>query len=98
MALTQDEQDQLLALVRKIDTKEEALPFYNHMRDLVRQFTDIEASQVKRQLRVGDRVWFDAKTRGIVRGTVVKINPTTVKVRADGGVNWKVYPTFLHAE
>lgn len=43
-------------------------------------------------------MWFDAKTRGIVRGTITKINSKNVAVKADSGTNWKVYPTFLNHE
>jgi hypothetical protein len=52
----------------------------------------------RRQLRIGQRVQFDAKGRyyhGPVFGVVVKINPKTIKVMADSGVMWKVSPTFL---
>jgi preprotein translocase subunit YajC len=46
-------------------------------------------------LRVGDTVTFDAKTRGIVTGKVTKINKKTVKVKATNGVLWTVTPSLL---
>lgn len=96
MALTKDEQDQLLALVLKIETKAEAMPLYNHVRHLVRDLSSDEAAAKKRQFTVGDKVWFDAKTRGIVRGTITKIMTKNVKVKADSGMSWTVFPTFLN--
>lgn len=44
------------------------------------------------------RVWFDAKTRGIVHGKIVKVNGKTIKVLADNGVKWTVSPEVLHHE
>ena len=49
---------------------------------------------VKTGLRVGDTVRFDAKSRGIQTGRVIKINPTRVKVQA-GTVMWNVSPQLL---
>ena len=49
---------------------------------------------VKTSLRVGDTVRFDAKSRGIQTGRVIKINPTRVKVQA-GTVMWNVSPQLL---
>lgn len=46
-------------------------------------------------LAVGDSVEFDAKTRGMIRGMVTKINRKSVKVCTLDGVNWKVSPSFL---
>jgi hypothetical protein len=45
-------------------------------------------------LRVGDTVRFDAKSRGIQTGQVIKINPTRVKVQA-GNITWNVSPQLL---
>lgn len=48
------------------------------------------------QIRPGDRVEFDAKTRGYIRGVVTKVNTKTVQVRADGsGTIWKVHASLL---
>jgi hypothetical protein len=46
-------------------------------------------------LLIGDKVSFDAKTRGIIKGTVVKVNHKTVSVLADGGMRWKVSASLL---
>ena len=98
MALTPEERNQLINLVNKISTKAEATELFNHARNMIRTVRDAEANAVKRQIRVGDRVWFDAKTRGIIHGVVVKIMPKNVKVKADSGMNWKVFPSLLNAE
>ena len=44
-----------------------------------------------RSLNVGDTVTFDAKTRGVITGTVTKVNIKTVLVKCNRtGLNWKV--------
>lgn len=50
------------------------------------------------QFRVGDKVWFDGKTRGIIRGTITKMNAKSAKVVTDAGMMWTVSPTFLNKE
>lgn len=60
----------------------------------------LEAARMRRDylsktsLRVGDTVRFDAKSRGIQTGQVIKINPTRVKVQA-GNIIWNVSPQLL---
>ena len=54
------------------------------------------ARQESRKFTVGDRVSFDAKTRGIITGEITKVNRKTVKVKADGvGFMWVVSPSLL---
>jgi hypothetical protein len=43
----------------------------------------------------GDRVIFDAKTRGIITGTFMKLNQKNAKVKADSGAVWTVAPMHL---
>lgn len=50
------------------------------------------------QFKVGDRVWFDGKTRGIIRGKITKMNAKSAKVVTDTGVMWTVSPTLLSKE
>jgi len=59
-----------------------------------------EAIRIRRtnMFRLEQRVWFDAKTRGIVHGKITKINGKTFKVQADNGVTWTVSPQVLHHE
>jgi hypothetical protein len=59
---------------------------------------EIVSMRLQMQFRVGDKVWFDAKTRGIVRGTVIKMNAKSAKIRTDLGVAWTVSPQFLQKD
>lgn len=45
-------------------------------------------------LKIGDQVQFDAKTRGVKTGILIKKNPKTFQVLV-GSVTWKVSPTLL---
>ena len=45
-------------------------------------------------MRVGSTVQFDAGTRGIIRGQVVKINSKRTKVKA-GAMTWNVSHSLL---
>lgn len=47
--------------------------------------------------KTGDKVWFDAKNRGIIYGTFVKLKQKNAEVRSDSGVTWTVGPAALHA-
>lgn len=60
-----------------------------------KQLIAMAAENVTDDLRVGDAVWFDAKSRGVIRGKVKKINTKTVKVTADNGVEWTVHATLV---
>lgn len=51
----------------------------------------------KRHFRVGQRVRFDAKHRGMVTGIIIKMNPKTIRVLTDTGGLWRVSPTYLKA-
>jgi len=54
------------------------------------------ARQTARTLMVGDTVSFDAKTRGVITGTVTKINTKTVQVRCNRTQGlWKVTASIL---
>ena len=54
------------------------------------------ARSATRSLMVGDTVSFDAKTRGIITGTVTKINTKTVQVRCNRTQGlWKVTASVL---
>jgi len=45
-------------------------------------------------LKIGDTVSFDAKTRGVKTGTLIKKNTKTFQVLV-GSTTWKVSPTLL---
>ena len=54
------------------------------------------ARQTARALTVGDTVSFDARTRGVITGTVTKINTKTVQVRCNRTQGmWKVTASML---
>jgi len=54
------------------------------------------ARQSARSLMVGDTVSFDAKTRGVITGQVIKINTKTVQVRCNRTQGlWKVSASML---
>ncbi len=44
----------------------------------------------------GNEVWFDAKRRGIIHGTIIKMNLKSAKVKAKDGMVWNVTPALLH--
>lgn len=48
--------------------------------------------------KAGDRVFFDTKNRGIVKGVFLKQNQKNAKVQADGGAIWTVTPHLLQAD
>lgn len=51
-------------------------------------------NKAKSDLKIGDEVQFDAKSRGLKRGILIKKNPKTFQVLI-GSVTWKVSPTLL---
>lgn len=51
-------------------------------------------SKQKSELMLGDEVTFDAKSRGIKVGILIKKNPKTFQILV-GSVTWKVSPTLL---
>lgn len=59
---------------------------------------EVISMKLRFEFRVGDKVWFDAKTRGIIKGTIIKMNAKSAKVRTDTGVAWTVSPQFLQKD
>ena len=51
-------------------------------------------NKAKSDLKIGDEVQFDAKSRGVKRGILIKKNPKTFQILV-GSVTWKVSPTLL---
>jgi len=69
----------------------------NQVMEAIKMQRTFNAQKVARALTVGDTVSFDAKTRGVITGTVTKINPKTVQVLAlqpHTGL-WKVTASVL---
>lgn len=68
----------------------------NTIINLIKERQRVIARQESLKFNIGDKVTFDAKSRGIVSGTVTKVNRKTVKVKADGvGFMWIVSPELL---
>lgn len=50
------------------------------------------------QFKYGDRVWFDAKNRGIIKGKFIKQMSKNAEVLSDTGMKWRVAPSYLCAD
>jgi len=70
------------------DTMRQALHIFNLRQRYLQSLTAMT-------FRKGQRVEFDARSRGIVKGVITKINTKSVKVLADSGMKWNVSPMFL---
>lgn len=46
----------------------------------------------------GVRVRFNSKNSGVVCGSIVKVNPKNLKVKADNGLMWNVAKTLVTAD
>ena len=68
----------------------------NQVVEAIKLKRTFNARQTARTLTVGDTVSFDARTRGVITGTVTKINTKTVQVRCNRtqGI-WKVTASML---
>lgn len=64
--------------------------------DLVRARRSMISREVRSSFSVGDAVFFNDKRGMKVTGTILKINPKTIRVSTPGGL-WKVSPTLLKA-
>jgi hypothetical protein len=64
---------------------------------MIKARQSIIAQETASSLNVGDVVEFDAKTRGVIVGEILKINQKSVQVKQRGGRGaiWKVYPSLL---
>jgi len=60
--------------------------------EMVKRHKSAEQDKV---MRLGREVKFDAKTRGVIKGTIEKINTKTVKVRATTGMLWTVSKNLI---
>jgi hypothetical protein len=68
----------------------------NQVAEAIKLQRTYNARTATRSLMVGDTVSFDAKTRGIITGTVEKINIKTVQVRCNRTQGlWKVTASML---
>jgi len=69
----------------------------NTIIELVKERQRSLAREEARTFEIGDKVTFDAKTRGIVEGIVTKINRKNLKVKQTNGLKlmWTVHPSLL---
>ena len=68
----------------------------NQVVEAIKLQRTFNARTATRSLMVGDTVTFDAKTRGIITGQVIKINTKTVQVRCNRTQGlWKVTASAL---
>jgi hypothetical protein len=66
--------------------------------DIVKVRRNLIGLQVGFSFKAGDRVWFDAGNRGIIKGKFIKQNQKNAKVLSDNGMTWTVSPHLLHAD
>lgn len=64
--------------------------------DMVRARRSMISQEIKGSFSVGDAVFFNDKRGMKVTGTILKINPKTIKVSTNLGL-WKVSPSLLMA-
>ena len=68
----------------------------NQVVEAIKLQRTFNARTATRSLMVGDTVTFDARTRGVITGTVLKINTKTVQVRCNRTQGlWKVTASML---
>lgn len=82
-----DTEAQILMLINKIDN----VGVLTHIAWTAKHRADALA---KTDFKIGDKVRFDAKTRGIKDGILIKKNAKTFQVLV-GSVRWKVAPALL---
>jgi len=81
--------------IRNIETNEEL----DQLVEVFKLQRNHLSYQTARTLMIGDTVSFDANTRGVIKGTVTKVNQKTVKVRCDRTqTTWKVTAGCLTKE
>lgn len=84
-------QDLCRAIVSNTHSREDLEAIYS----AAKVVGDSLSSLASMNLRVGDDVYFDAKTRGTIHGKVTKINRKSIKVTSNTGMAWKVSPQFV---
>lgn len=88
----------LAALCASIDTPEQCHEAFDAIKLKAGMLKASAVRTISRDMGVGARVQFEHKSRGIVRGTVLKINRTTVSVDGDDGFAWRVSAAALQPD
>lgn len=90
---------QIRLLVERTDTQERwDIPFYCVNLENVETDLPVSPNQVgldKSQVRVGDRVGFEARAGDILYGEVIRLNRKTVTLEVDGEGQWRVAYSLL---
>lgn len=89
--LTLDERKALAQLMRKANRDD--------LNEVVRLFKAQQSrltTMATAKWAVGDEVEFDSKYGSKVRGTIIKVNSKTIKMKSTDGVTWVVSPSLLH--
>lgn len=89
--------NEILQAIQSISNEQELRLINSTVVAKLKANRSIKNAQAAAQFKTGDSVMFDARSRGIIRGTIVKFNPKTVVVRA-GYTDWKVSPSLLQAD
>ena len=69
----------------------------NDLNTIIKYAYDRQATLNQRAMnsfKIGDRIsWKGRRWEGILTGTITKVNQTTLSVKADSNMRWKVQPT-----
>ena len=87
-------QDLCRAIVTNVHTREDLDAIYI----AAKVVGDRTSYMAATKFQLGDKVFFDAKSRGTIRGHITKINKKTMKVTTNEGITWKVHPELLKAQ
>lgn len=81
----------LVSAIIKADLTEDQLRLLNKsVVQLIHEKQEVKNLEALKKFNLLDKVWFDAKTRGIVHGQIIKLNTKTAKVKATTGMTWNV--------
>ena len=61
----------------------------------LQQYKQIIMNKLRVSFKVRDRVQFDAGYRGVITGTITKINPKSIGILSDSGTRWTAYAEQL---
>jgi hypothetical protein len=85
----------LVKEIQKLGTIEECKEVYALLKVQTANITISEATK----FRLGQKVWFVSKKRGIsmrLQGVVARINKKSISVETDDGGKWSVSPSLLN--
>ena len=71
-------------------TEEQAIRLNNAAIERVKWYRELKNMNIRATLVTGARVYFDSRKGFRVKGKIIKVNPSTAKVKADDGQVWSV--------